>query len=418
MKQSISVLALWIFASASVAENWPSWRGINENGASASDAPTSFSNEHNLAWKVELPGRGCSTPAVWGKRIFVTSAIDQQDGILAYDWSGKELWRASLGELRPGRGKRVGSSANSSPITDGKHVFIYFKSGNFAALSTSGKVIWKTNIIERYGEDKLWWDQGTSPVFAGGNLVLAVMQTEGSSYLVSLDKKTGKEIWKSPRQYETTRESGDAYTTPHVVDIDGVETIVCWGANRLTGHNAETGELAWEVDGFNPSNEQYWRVIASAAITDNIAAVPFARGNSIAGVKLGASGSGSDWLWKKEDIGTDAVTPIAHEGKFYILKDSGIGRGKVVCLDARTGETLWESTLPRSSKIFYSSPILAKNKLYIPREDGMVFCATVTKDGLTDISENMLQETIIASPVAVNNKLLLRSDQHLFCFEE
>ena len=418
MKHAIILATLaCTFASSSLAENWTSWRGENQNGACESAVPAAFSEDDNLAWKAELPGRGCSTPIVWGNRIFVTTEIDQLDGIIAFDWSGKELWRETLGEITPGRGKRVGSGANSSPITDGKRVFVYFKSGNFAAYSLKGKLLWKTNLTERYGEDKLWWDQGTSPVFANGNIVIPVMQTEGDSYLVSFDKDSGKEIWKTPRNYETAPESGDAYTSPHVLKINGVETIVCWGSNYLTGHNSKNGKLLWETDGFNPDNEKYWRVIASATITDNIAVVPFARGETIAGIDLGTKGKSKKWLWKHDNLGTDAATPIAKDGKVYILKDAKIGRGKVTCLDARTGDTLWESMLPRSAKIFYASPILAGDSLVIPREDGVVFTARITPNGLTDIVENSLLETIIASPVAVNGKLLLRSDQHLFCFE-
>ncbi|MBT3481609.1 MAG: PQQ-binding-like beta-propeller repeat protein [Opitutales bacterium] len=402
---------------SAIAANWTSWRGETQNGTSDSAVPASFSEDKNLAWKAELPGRGCSTPIVWGNRIFVTTEIDQLDGIIAFDWSGKELWRETLGQIRPGRGKRVGSGANSSPITDGKRLFVYFKSGNFAAFSLKGMLLWKTNLNERYGEDKLWWDQGTSPVFAGGNIVIPVMQTEGDSYLVSFDKDSGKEIWKTPRNYETAPESGDAYTSPHVLKIDGVETIICWGSNYLTGHDAKTGTLLWEVDGFNPEEKKNWRVIASATITDNVAVVPYARGHTLAGIDLESRGKAKRWLWKHDNIGTDAATPITKDGKVYVLKDAGIGRGKVTCIEARSGNTLWESMLPRSAKIFYASPILAGDSLVIPREDGVVFTAKVTPNGLTDIVESFLFETIIASPVAVNDKLLLRSDQHLFCFE-
>ena len=133
-------------------------------------------------------------------------------------------------------------------------------------------------------------------------MVVAIMQMEGDSFLVSFDKKTGKEVWKTRRDYETEPESGDAYTSPQVVDIDGVETIVSWGANHLTGHNAKNGKLLWEVDGFNPNNEKYWRVIACAAIANDIAGVPYSRGNSIAALSLIAvppvragSGNGMDW---------------------------------------------------------------------------------------------------------------------------
>lgn len=413
----LGIASLMTFTCAVQAvDQWPAWRGAEQNGATSAKAPAALSLENNLAWKAELPGRGCSTPIVSGGRIFLTTEIGDEDGVLAFDLSGKELWRATLGDLRPGRGQRVGSGANSSPVTDGKTVFAYFKSGNFAALDFEGKVLWKKNLEEQYGEDKLWWDKGTSPVLAGGNVVVAIMHTEGDSYLVSFDKKTGKEVWKTRREYETEPESGDAYTTPQVVGINGVETIVSWGANHLTGHNAKNGKLLWEVDGFNPDNNKYWRVIASTAISGDVCLVPYARGNAIAGIKLDTKSSKPQWLWKREELGSDSSTPIAFEGKAIILKDSGPTRGRVTCVDLETGKTLWESELPRSASKFYASPILANDTLYIAREDGTVFAARVTSSGLKDVEEIALQEAVIASPAAVGGKVLIRSDQHLYCF--
>lgn len=412
----------WIFIgitiivsyTVSAGENWPSWRGVTQTGATHSHVPLSL--DESLSWKTELPGRGCSTPIVWGNQIIITTEIGEEDGVIAYDWSGKELWRTTIGTLRSGRGKRVGSGANSSPVTDGTTVFAYFKSGNFAALDFDGKVLWKTNLEKEYGEDKLWWDKGTSPVLTRENVMVAIMQTEGDSFLISFDKETGKEVWKTRRDYETEPESGDAYTSPQVLDIDGIETIVAWGANHLTGHNAKNGKLLWEVDGFNPNNEKYWRVIASAVISDEVAVVPYARGDSIAGIGLSDNTREKSWLWKRDEMGSDSSTPIAIDGKVIILKDSGPTRGRITCLDISSGETLWESTLPKSAKIFYASPVLANDILCIVREDGNIFTARVTDSGLADVKEYPLLESVIASPVIVNGKLLIRSDQNLYCF--
>jgi outer membrane protein assembly factor BamB len=278
-------------------------------------------------------------------------------------------------------------------------------------------LLWKLNLNEKYGEDKLWWDQGTSPVLAGGNLVVAVMQTEGKSYLVSLDPATGKEVWFTPRDYETTDESGDSYTTPHVVEIDGVETIVCWGADHLSGHDAKTGKELWKSAGFNPEMTKQWRVIASSVVTDGVVVVPFKRGDALGGLKLDGSSAKSDkdWLWRKDGMGTDAATPVAANGKVIIVKDGGKDRGKVTCLEARSGEVLWESMLPKSVSVYYSSPILAGDKLYVAREDGVILCGTVTAKGLEDIKESPLEEGVIASPVLVGDRILVRGDGHLFC---
>ncbi|MDE0825306.1 MAG: PQQ-binding-like beta-propeller repeat protein [Akkermansiaceae bacterium] len=419
MKAILGITAgVLVAAGAVCGENWANWRGPAGNGSTAkSPAPTEFSEKSGILWKAELPGRGCSTPVTWGERIFVTTPIGKEDGVMAFDWKGEELWRKTLGALTPGRGQRVGSSANSSPITDGKHVFAYFKSGNVAGFTVEGTLLWKVNLHEKYGEDKLWWDQGTSPVLAGGNIVIAVMQTEGNSYLVSLDPKTGDEVWFTKRDIETTAESGDSYATPHVVEINGVETIVSFGADHLTGHDAKSGKELWRSAGFNPDMEKMWRVIASSVVTNDVVVVPFKRGDALGALKLDGipAKSDKDWLWRKDGIGTDAVSPVALNGKLIIVKDSGKTRGLVTCLDALTGKVVWEANLPKSAKIYYSSPILAGNKFYIAREDGVVITATVSDKGLKDVKENDLGEGVIASLVMVNDKLLIRGEQHLFC---
>lgn len=399
------------------AGNWPSWRGEGGNGATTDKQPP-VDLAGKLCWKAELPGRGCSTPIVWGEKLFVTSPIGDEDGLLAFDAKGKELWRKTFGAGTPGRGQRVGSSTNSSPITDGNVVVAYFKSGTVVCVDLDGKPLWQINLQKLYGKDGLWWDQGTSPVFAAGNVVVAVMQTNGESYLVSLDPKTGKEVWKTHRKYETAEESGDAYTTPHVVKRNGNEQIVTWGADHLTGHDAETGKLLWQCGGFNPKRAGMQRVIASAVVADGLAVVPFNRGDSLAAIRLDGSGDVSEthWVWRKDEIGSDACTPVLHDGKFYVLKDGGPQRGRLTCLDAKSGEKLWETVLPKAPQVYYASPLLVGDQIYCVREDGMVFSGKITKDGLSDIKSHALEEGVIASPISVGGRLFLRTDTSLFCF--
>jgi outer membrane protein assembly factor BamB len=373
-----------------------------------------------LLWKAELPGRGCSTPILWEKKIYVTCPIGDKDGLLAFDASGKELWRRTFGTLSPGRGQRVGSGANSSPVTDGKVLVAYFKSGTVACMDLDGKLLWQLNLQEKYGEDKLWWDQGTSPIFAGGNVVIAVMQTDGDSYLLSLDQKTGNEVWKTPRKYQTGKESGDSYTTPHVVKIKGVEMIICWGADHLTAHDAASGKLVWECGGFNPEKTGMQRVIASAVMGGDFAIVPFNRGDAVSLIRLDGSGdvSASHWAWRNDEVGSDAVTPVLQDGKVYVVKDGGPKRGRVTCLDAETGKQLWESNFPKALQVFYSSPVLAGDRFFCVREDGMVFSGKVTDQGLIDVKTHALEEGVIASPISADGRLIVRTDMHLFCFGE
>lgn len=395
-----------------LADNWPQWRGPDGNSlAKAGEYPSQFSDSENVAWKVKLPGKGSSTPAVWEDKIFVTSGIDGKDGIEAYSWEGKLLWQKTLGTERPGKHKN-GSGSNSSPITDGKSLYVYYKSGTLASLTLDGEVNWKINLQENFGEDTLWWDLGTSPVFAGGNIVIAVMQ-EGESYVVALKPADGSVAWKIDRTFEVQKESGQSYTTPLVREIDGKETIVIWGADHLTGHDPKDGKTLWTCAGFNPQDKAMWRVIASPGITQGIAVIPYGRTKYCAGVKLGGNGdiTKSARLWERHDLGADCPTPIARDGKAYILSD----RGQINCIDATTGKDIWKDAIPRASAKYYSSPILAGNLLYCAREDGVVATVKLSDTGMETLAQNDMGERIAAAPVPINGKLLIRGTEHLFC---
>lgn len=412
--------AILVCASPLLAENWPNWRGESGHGvAPKASPPAEFSPEKNVAWKVDLPGKGCSTPVVWDGVIYLTCAIGGKNGVVAYGLDGKERWRRTLDEAAPERHQQAGSGSNPSVLTDGERLFAYFKSGTLAGLTMKGEEIWKRNLHEEYSADGLKWDLGTSPIFAGGNVVVALMHNNNPSFLLAFDKASGKEVWSTPRDYDAPNEAQDAYTTPFVVEIDGVETIVTWGCDHLSGHDAKSGRELWRHGNFNPGQQGNWRVIASAAATDGIAIVPFGRGDNVAGVKLGGKGDTSKThrLWTKRGIGSDSTTPAAHDGKCYVLIDKGRSRGTVACLDAKSGEVEWETQFPVSAPIYYASPLVAGDKLYCGRSDGTIFCGTITPGGLKDVQVNELHETLVATPVPVGKKLLVRTHERLWCFE-
>ncbi len=413
MKTYLLVAILFFSLNGAVdADNWPQWRGPTGNSLAATgDVPTEFSNSKNILWKVKLPGVGSSTPIVWENQIFVTSGNEGLDSVQSYDWKGNLIWQRKLGAERPGKHKN-GSGSNSSPITDGKNVYVYFKSGTVASFTMDGKLNWEVNLQEKYGEDTLWWDLGTSPVFAGGNIIIAVMQ-EGSSYVVALKPEDGSAAWKSDRTFDVQKESGQAYTTPYVADIDNQETVVIWGADRLTGHDPSDGKILWTCEGFNPEDKAMWRVIASPGITDGIAIIPFGRTKFCAGVKLGGSGNitSERRLWERNDLGADCPTPVGRDGKVFVLSD----RGQINCLKATTGKDFWVDSLPRARAKYYSSPILAGDLLYCAREDGVLMVVKVDEQGMQVLAKNEMGERLAATPVPVNNKLLVRGAEHLFC---
>lgn len=414
-------LAVGLIPVRADAENWPGWRGPTDNQvAPEGDYPATLDPAKNAVWQVQLPGKGSSTPCVWGGHIFITCDIDGNDGLICFDLAGKEKWRKAFGAQRAGK-HRNASGSNPTPITDGQRVFVYYKSGTVAALDFEGNLLWQLNLQEKYGKDTLWWDLGTSPVIAGDNIVIAVMQA-GESYLVGLNQENGSVAWRTLRTYDRPTESDQAYTTPIVTQIDGIEQIVTWGADYLTGHDLN-GQLRWTCGGFNPDEKGMWRVIASHGVSRGHAVVPYGRGDFLAFVKLGGEGDITATAHVAQagpKVGSDVPSPIAVDGKAYVLTDiKGKANGTVMCYDITTGQPLWDKPfkLPRAAGSYYSSPVKAGNLFYFAHEKGVIHVARETESGLELIKTNSMPERQIATIVPVNSHILLRSETTLYYFK-
>jgi outer membrane protein assembly factor BamB len=414
-----AVIAGPLMSAGQTGGQWPNWRGPNSSGSvEAGNFPVKW-DLANVAWKVALPGKGSSTPIVLNDRIYVSAPDAGEDAVLAYDMSGRLLWQRKLGAESPPKHRTLASSCNASPVTDGQSIFVYFRSGNLAALDLEGQVRWQINLVERFGRDQLFWDQGTSPVVTDKHLVMARMHG-GESWLAGFDKTTGELRWQQPRNYKVPTENDNGYTTPVIFEQSGKKALLIWGADHLTAHQAEDGKLIWACGKFNPDATGYWPAIATPAVVGDIAVVPVGRddrpGQSrVHGIKLGGSGDVSDThrAWKRDDLGVFVCSPAEYKNRVYLLRH----RGEVVCLDPTTGKTLWEGAFPKSKSSYYSSPIIGNGLLYAAREDGVVFVARVAEK-FEFLSENAMEERIIASPVLVGNRLLLRGDKHLFCVSE
>lgn len=414
IKMSIVLMVMTLTAHA---QNWPQWRGPDANGiAPKGNYPVNISATEGILWKAELPGKGGSTPIVWGDRIIITSAIgdgaEGEDGVLCFDWSGKLLWQVKLGKQNPGRHAR-GSGSNPSAVTDGERIFVFYKSSTVAALDFNGKLLWKTNLRDTYGEISYFWDLGSSPVLIGKNVLITVMH-EGSSYLLALDQATGKVTWKADRNYPGGRESPQSYTTPLIINEGNRTTIVVWGADHLTGHDPATGKLIWSYGGFNPEKRPAWRTIASPAYDQGIIVVPYGRGRFTAAMRTGVSGERTekDFLWQKTDIGADVSTPLVSNGRVYLLSFNGI----LHCLDLTSGKELWQTKLPDARGVFYSSPTLAGNRLYIISDEGSFFVCEVLPNGIKILNQTKFEDNFVATPVLLRDRLLLRGTKNLYSF--
>ncbi len=410
------LLSLAVMVSASAAEvasenTWPAWRGADSSGSAVSgNYVADLTDEQSLRWKVELPAKGCSTPVVWHEHIILTSPIGDQDGVIDFDWQGNVRWQTKVGPQRAGR-HRNGSGSNPSAVTDGKHIFVYFKSGNLAGLNFAGDLLWSTNLQDRFAKDTLYWDLGTSPVLTDDHVVVAVMH-QGESYLAAFEKDSGELAWRVERDYKTPVEGDHSYATPTVVDHNGEQVIVVWGAEHLTGHAAKDGKLLWSCGGFNPDQKGNWVAVSSHVIDGQMAIVPYGRGSHLAGVRLHGSGDVTQThrVWTRTDAGSFVPTPAVHQGKLYVVGD----QGEVECIAPETGETVWRDRFPKNRHKYYASPTIADGKIYAPREDGVVLVASIS-DGFKFLGENDMGQRVIASPVPVAGKLLIRGESHLFC---
>jgi outer membrane protein assembly factor BamB len=414
------VLLFICFITIPVFAEWTNWRGPNFNLTTDHEAfPNRFSNSENVVWSVNLPGEGTSTPAIWRDSIYVTCFVDGMNTVIALDHRGKKLWDARVGTGEEGS-HRAGTGANPSPVVDASGVYVYFKSAIVAKFSHSGDEIWRKELQKEYSITSQWWDLGTSPVLEDGKIIIAVMQQQSrrsgekaETYVLALDKNTGKEVWKVDRITGANTESNDAYTTPLVATVDGQKQLIVWGADQLSGHSLKTGKIIWTCGNFNPTDQKNWRTIASHNIVGDIAIVPYGRGFAVAGIKMSGKGDITDKsrLWDIERIGPDVPTPTVHGQNTIILND----RGALTAVNIKSGEIAWEEALPRTASKYYASPFISGDRLICGRDDGTVFVCRVSESGLEVLSENTMGSAILATPVPYQDKLYIRTADTLYC---
>ncbi|MFO0867599.1 MAG: PQQ-binding-like beta-propeller repeat protein [Pirellulales bacterium] len=414
MRSLVVAVLLLIASTCSLqAENWPNWRGPQSTGVAAGGPyPTRWSGTENVVWKVKLPGKGASTPVVWNDQIFVTCGVEGKNTLLCLNRAGQVQWTSTFGEEKPGKHVKA-TGANPSAVTDGQHVFAYFKSGDLVAVDLQGRAVWQHNLQKQFGEDTLWWDLGTSPVLTKNHVIVAVMHS-GPSFLVAYEKDSGKLAWKQDRNLDAPSEAAQSYSTPVVYERDGQELLVVLGADHVTGHDAATGRELWRVGGLNPTGNSYFRSISSAVVADGIVVAPYARGASVTGIRLGGSGdvTKSHLPWALTGLGADVPTPAVKDGRVYLCTD----KGHLYVLDLQTGKTVAELQLERNRNAYSSSPVLAAGHLYLTREDGRTFVVAVGDNNLQVVASNELSgEMTVATPVLVDGRLYLRTVDQLFC---
>ena len=424
-----TLLLSGILIASGLQANWPQWRGPNSNGSTtaARNLPVTWSQTENVVWKTKLPSWSAATPIVWQDTIFVTSAeegfsrlggpragekvpdkifllaLSRKDGKVRWSQqidSGNQLFRKQ-------------NSASPSPITDGKNVWIVTGNGKFACFTMDGKEVWKRDIQADYGRFGLNHGYASTPLLHGDRLYVQVlhgMKTDDPSYVFAVNKATGKSLWKVERPTDAVTESPDNYGTPQVVTANGKQQLVISGADYVTGHDLDSGKELWRIGGFNPTNNPMNRTIASSLVIGGNVYTTSTRGRPFIGFKAGGAGniSGKSELWTN-NLGTDVPTPTTDGKYIYVLVDNGV----MNCLDAETGKPIYQGQRLELGT-YSSSPLLADGKIYSINEEGTT---TVVKAGpqFEILGVSKLDSHTLASPVAVDNQILIRTADYLYC---
>jgi len=414
------------------AENWPHWRGPAFNGASPETSlPATFSKTENVKWTAPLPGPAAATPIIWGDHVFVSSTDRESRSLLALALdrqTGKVLWQREIG---PGFKQDDRSTyASPSPVTDGKIVFFYYGNGELAAFDFAGEKLWARSLHKDYGSFAFLWTYSTSPTLYDGKLFIQVLQRDvqvngrgradapNDSYLLALDPRTGKELWRQIRPCEAVAESREAFSTPIPVERAGTRELLVAGGDCLTGHDPATGKELWRWGTYNPTRIGHWRLVPSPVTDGQVALVCAPKGAPLYAIKLGGKGelgdAGVAWKSEPRNASSDVSTPTFYRGKFYVVNGD---RQRIACVNPATGETDWTGELGVSSKI-ESSPTAADGKLYFINFRGDVFVVDAGQEfkllhtaKMGDAGEDQARSAVAVS----QGNLFIRTNGKLYC---
>jgi outer membrane protein assembly factor BamB len=422
--RALIALAACLAAGATAAGDWPQWRGPELRGTSPERGlPVRWSLSENVAFKVELPSFGASTPIVAGERIFLNVAEGDAVSLWSIDRrTGKLVWSRPLG-TNVGHAHRKHNMATPSPVADGGRVYALTGSGMLKGFGLDGRELWSRDIQKEYGAFGLNWGYGSSPLLFEGTLYVPVlhgMKTDDPSYLLGVDAASGKVRFRVERPTEARMESPDAYTTPTVARKGSATEIVVTGGDVVTGHDPKTGgdvvtghdpktgQELWRATGLNPTGDPYYRIVASPVAAGDVVVAP-TRVRPMMAVRGFGRGdvSRTHVLWTF-DQGPDVPTPATDGSLLYVVNDKGL----LWCLDLATGKPHYGPQRLRVGT-YSASPLLADGKLYVTSEDGLT---SVVKAGpvFELLAENALEDFTLASPAAAGGQLFLRTKTALY----
>ena len=444
MKPTVPFLALALLVQTASAENWPNWRGPNQDGSSSETGlPAKFSPKEGVKWTTDLPGIAASVPVIWGDNIFITAPLKDQKKLvgLCYDKaSGKEKWRTTISEADEVQWDDKSNLASPSAATDGERVYFLFANAVAAACDFSGKIVWKRDFKETHGAFATQWTYGSSPTIDSDKLYIQVLQrnetfqfqgkfnkgTEGkdmSSYVLAIDPATGKDIWKHIRPSLAAVESLEAFSSPVFTTYKDQRLMLISGGDTLTIHEAATGKELSRIATWNPPGDGYnkfFRLVPSPVVGDGIAIVCAPKNSPVFALPLDAKGE-TQPIWQTEPKGvtSDVPTPAFYKGKFYVLDG---GKKLLSCLEPKTGKVIWTGELGGKTK-FESSPTVADDKVYCVNFWGEVYVAKANSDQFELLSVNEMgngskpngnADSVRASISVSDSSLFIRTQDKLY----
>ena len=442
MRKIVAIIGCFHFLAVSTwaagpadeaASYWPQWRGPHATGvATQGDPPVQWDDRKNVKWKIPIPGKGHASPIVWGDRIFILTAIEtdkvgqseEKEGpaprtrrgpptvktknlhkfaVLAISrQDGKILWQRTSCEELPHEGTHAtGSWASNSPVTDGQYVYAHFGSRGLYCFDMEGNPQWDKDLGRM--TVKLGFGEGSSPVLCGDAIVIN-WDHEGDSFIVALDKKTGREKWK------VDRDEASSWATPLVVEADGKLQIITSATNRVRGYDPAGGDLLWECGGMTRN-----AIPSPVGAGDVVYVTSGFRGSALQAIRLsGARGdvSGSRAIvWTHNKDTPYVPSPLLYGGMLYLLKGNN---GVLSCFNAETGDPHFSRQKLDGIQGVFASPVGAADRVYVVGRKGTTL---VLKRGpkYEVLSSNRLDDDFTASPAIVGGEIYLRGHKALYC---
>lgn len=385
--------------------NWPRWRGPTWDGHSAeTKVPVQWSAQ-SVVWKVPLKGRGQSSPVIWGDRIFLTAALEEgrQRVVFCLDRrDGKLLWEHVAWKGSPEKSHAMNGWATPTCATDGAYVAAFFGRGGLHGYTVEGKPLWSRDLGPFAGP----WGTAASPVLLG-DLVIQNCDAEDAAYLLAVDKRTGKDVWKTPR--EVPERGG--WSTPVLVQAGNRQELVVNGAKAVTAYDPATGKPLWSCKSFNGRGEP------TATPGNGLVYMVNGLKGDFYAVKPGGQGdvTRTHMAWHTpRKGGRDQPSPIVL-GKHVLVADMG---GLTTCYEAATGKELWKERLNGK---FSSSPIAANGLAYFQNEAGMTYVLEPGQS-LKVVARNEVggsgDELFRAALTPAGGQMFIRSDRVLYCVSE